>query len=242
MLELDRLTKSFGGRAAVSEISFDLRAGDVLGFLGQNGAGKSTTMRMIAGVLEPDSGDARISGHSIVSDRRTAQAALGYLPEGAPLYLDMTPIGFLTFIADAHGLSKKDRNAAIERVVADARIGNVTRQQIGTLSKGYRRRVGLASAILHDPPVLILDEPLDGLDPLQKQAVRALIARMAQTKAILISTHTLEEVPAMCSRVILVDQGCVLADDTPESLAAKHPDGIEGAFIALTSKEELVQA
>jgi len=199
-------------------------------------------MRMIAGVLEPDPGDAKIAGHSIVTDRRLAQAAIGYLPEGAPLYLDMTPIGFLRFIADAHGLSKQERTAAIERVVADARIGNVTQQQIGTLSKGYRRRVGLASAILHDPPVLVLDEPLDGLDPRQKQAIRALVARMAKTKSILISTHTLEEVPAMCSRVILIDQGCVLADDTPDGLAAKHPDGIEGAFIALTSKEELVQA
>lgn len=238
MLELDALTKSFNGRAAVSNMSFHLEKGEVLGFLGQNGAGKSTTMRMISGVLEPDSGDARIMGYSITRNKRAAQSQLGYLPEGAPLYRDMTPIAFLRFLADAFGLSRAACNDAIERVIADARIANVAEQPIATLSKGYRRRVGLAGAILNDPPVLLLDEPTDGLDPIQKRAVRALITRMAQDKAIVISTHTLEEVPAMCSRVIVVDCGQVVADDTPEGLAKSRPGGLEEAFIMLSRERE----
>lgn len=235
MLDLESLAKSFRGTAAVSGISFSLAQGEVLGFLGQNGAGKSTTMRMIAGVLEPDAGDARIMGHSIVGARREAQKLIGYLPEGAPLYADMTPMGFLRFLADTHGLSRPERRSAIDRVIADARIASVAKQPISTLSKGYKRRVGLAGAILHDPPVLLLDEPTDGLDPVQKRAVRALIARMAPDKAILISTHTLEEVPAMCSRVIVVDRGMVVADSTPEDLAASQAGGLEQAFIQLAS-------
>ncbi|MCF6329871.1 MAG: ABC transporter ATP-binding protein [Henriciella sp.] len=238
MLELDALEKSFNRKSAVTNMSFTLAKGEVLGFLGQNGAGKSTTMRMIAGVLEPDAGDARILGHSITQARREAQRHIGYLPEGAPLYRDMTPSRFLRFMADAHGLSRSDRNNAIERVIADARIAAVAGQPISTLSKGYRRRVGLAGAILHDPPVLLLDEPTDGLDPIQKRAVRALIARMAPKKAILISTHTLEEVPAMCTRVIVVDHGRVIADDSPENLANSRPGGLEEAFIKLATEPE----
>ena len=238
MLELDALEKSFNGKSAVSGMTFTLSKGEVLGFLGQNGAGKSTTMRMIAGVLEPDAGDAMILGHSITQARREAQRHIGYLPEGAPLYRDMTPTTFLRFMADAHGLSRSDRKNAIERVIADARIAAVAKQPISTLSKGYRRRVGLAGAILHDPPVLLLDEPTDGLDPIQKRAVRALIARMASEKAILISTHTLEEVPAMCTRVIVVDHGRVVADASPENLANSRPGGLEEAFIKLATEPE----
>ncbi|MEM9055789.1 MAG: ABC transporter ATP-binding protein [Pseudomonadota bacterium] len=223
---------------AVAGLSFSLKQGEVLGFLGQNGAGKSTTMRMVSGVLEPDQGDARINSHSIISERRLAQSQIGYLPEGAPLYRDMTPLTFLRFIADAHGLARSTRKMAIERVIADARIANVTGKQIAALSKGYRRRVGLAAALIHDPPVLLLDEPTDGLDPIQKRAVRALVARMAQEKAIVISTHTLEEVPAMCSRVIVIDKGRVVADDTPEALAKSQPGGLEEAFIALADSRE----
>jgi ABC-2 type transport system ATP-binding protein len=237
MLSLSALEKSFNGHAAVQGISFDVTQGEVVGFLGQNGAGKSTTMRMVSGVLEPDSGDATIIGHSILSNRRDAQANLGYLPEGAPLYHDMTPIGFLGFLADAHGLTRTERKTAIERVVADARIASVAGKPISALSKGYRRRVGLAGAILHDPPVLLLDEPTDGLDPIQKRAVRALIARMAQDKAIVISTHTLEEVPAMCTRVVVVDHGHVVADDTPNALSGAYPGGLEEAFITLSQEQ-----
>lgn len=233
MLELDALKKSFGDHEAVSALSFSLNKGEVLGFLGQNGAGKSTTMRMIAGVIEPDAGDARITGLSITKQRLEAQRQIGYLPEGAPLYRDMTPLTFLRFIADSHGLNRSERRNAIERVVADARIASVASQAISTLSKGYRRRVGLAGAILHDPPILLLDEPTDGLDPIQKRAVRALISRMAAQKAILISTHTLEEVPAMCSRVIIIDRGRMVADKTPEELAKGSKGGLEEAFMTL---------
>jgi len=239
MLEIEKLTKSFGDKHAVRGVSFALNKGDVVGFLGPNGAGKSTTMRMIAGVLEPDEGDAVIAGLSITGDRRAAQAALGYLPEGAPLYDDMTPPDFLRFMARARGMPKDDIEAAAAKATADARISGVSRQRIGSLSKGYRRRVGLAAAILHDPPVLILDEPTDGLDPNQKRAVRALIARMAPEKAILISTHTLEEVPAMCTRAVVVDRGRIVADDTPDGLLSASPDGsLAGAFRELTDQSE----
>ena len=239
MLELQNLKKAFEDHVAVAGLSFNLQKGEVLGFLGQNGAGKSTTMRMIAGVLEPDSGDAVINGHSITSARRAAQSQIGYLPEGAPLYRDMTPLTFLRFMADAHDLQRGERKNAVDRVIADARIGNVTGQQIASLSKGYRRRVGLAAALIHDPPVLLLDEPTDGLDPIQKRAVRALVARMAPEKAILISTHTLDEVPAMCSRVIVIDKGHIVADETPTALAESRPGGLEEAFIDLADSREV---
>lgn len=242
MLHLNQLKKAFGDHIAVANLSFKLEKGEVLGFLGQNGAGKSTTMRMISGVLEPDGGDALINGHSITNQRRAAQSQIGYLPEGAPLYQDMTPLTFLRFVADAHGLPRTSRKDAVDRVIADARIGNVAHKQIAKLSKGYRRRVGLAAAIIHDPPVLLLDEPTDGLDPIQKRAVRALVARMAAEKAILISTHTLEEVPAMCSRVIVIDKGKVVADDTPDKLAARSPGGLEEVFISLADRREVERA
>lgn len=238
MLELQNLNKAFGDHVAVSQLSFSLQKGEVLGFLGQNGAGKSTTMRMIAGVLEPDSGDAVLNGHSIITARRDAQSQIGYLPEGAPLYRDMTPVGFLRFIADAHGLSRTARADAVDRVIADARIANVADRQIAALSKGYRRRVGLAAALINDPPILLLDEPTDGLDPIQKRAVRALVARMAPEKAIVISTHTLEEVPAMCSRAVIINHGCVVADGTPEDLAKRAPGGLEEVFISLANGPE----
>ena len=236
MLSLTGLTKRFGTHLAVDQLSFDVGRAEVVGFLGPNGAGKSTTLRMVAGVLLPDSGEARIAGQSILAERQAAQAALGYLPEGAPLYLDMTPPAFLCFLARARGLVGAARDEAIDKAIADCRISSVVGKKIGALSKGYRRRVGLAGAILHDPPVLILDEPTDGLDPNQKQAVRALVARMSENKAIVISTHTLEEVPAMCSRVILIDRGRIVADDTPQGLS----DGrsLEEAFRHLTDQSE----
>ena len=239
MLDIQKLEKSFGDKRAVQGISFTLEKGTVLGFLGPNGAGKSTTMRMIAGVLEPDAGDAVIGGKSVVSERRTAQAMLGYLPEGAPLYDDMTPPEFLQYMAAVRRLPKNIRTEGVERAIADSRISTVCDQPIGSLSKGYRRRVGLAAAILHDPPVLLLDEPTDGLDPNQKRAVRALIARMAPHKAILISTHTLTEVPAMCTRAIVVDRGRIAYDGTPDDLARHGPDGsLESAFTKLTDQSE----
>ena len=239
MLEIENLQKSFGDKQAVKGLSFTLEKGEVLGFLGPNGAGKSTTMRMISGVLEPDEGDARIVGHSITAQRRLAQSQIGYLPEGAPLYDNMTPPEFLRFMGRARGLRGSALEDAAAKATADARIAGVSDQRIGSLSKGYRRRVGLAAAILHDPPVLILDEPTDGLDPNQKRAVRSLVARMAPQKAILISTHTLEEVPAMCTRALVIDRGRVVADDTPEGLLKYASDGtLTSAFRELTDQAE----
>lgn len=238
MLEVESLSKSYQSRPAVAGVSFEIAQGEVVGFLGQNGAGKSTTMRMIAGVLDADEGDARLLGKSILSERKDAQRHVGYLPEGAPLYLDMTPRGYLRFLGDCLGLAMAARRDAIDRVVADARISAVADQPISSLSKGYRRRVSLAGALLNDPPVLLLDEPLDGLDPIQKRAVRALIARMAPEKAILISTHTLEDVGMMCSRVLIVDHGMIVADDTPDALAARSNGGLEATFVDLVSTED----
>jgi ABC-2 type transport system ATP-binding protein len=236
VLTVDRLTKSFGWRSAVRGVSFGVAKGETVAFLGPNGAGKSTTLRMIAGYLEPDEGDAAINGASILSQRTRAQLSLGYLAEGAPLYLDLAVKDFLGFLARTHGLARETARAAIARVAEDAAITDVLSRRIETLSKGYRRRVALAGAIVHDPPVLILDEPTDGLDPNQKIAMRALIARMSADKAILISTHQLDEVEAMCSRAVLIDRGEIRADAAPAELAKRTPSGrLEDAFHALTS-------
>jgi len=235
LLKVDHLVKSFGTKRAVSAVSFTVNRGEAVAFLGPNGAGKSTTMRMIAGFLEPDSGDAWIAGASILSRRTKAQMSLGYLAEGAPLYLDLSVRAFLGFLARTHGLSRAGTRQAIERVAADARIEDVLNRPIETLSKGYRRRVALAGAIVHDPPVLVLDEPTDGLDPNQKVAMRALVARMTADKAILISTHQLDEVEAMCSRALVIDGGVIVADASPASLATSAATGrLEDAFHALT--------
>jgi len=235
-LKVDELTKSFGSRPAVRGVSFCVAKGETVAFLGPNGAGKSTTLRMIAGFLEPDAGDASINGASILSQRTRAQLSLGYLAEGAPLYLDLTVKDFLGFLARTHGLSREAARNAIARVAEDAAITDVISRRIETLSKGYRRRVALAGAIVHDPPVLILDEPTDGLDPNQKIAMRALIARMSAGKAILISTHQLDEVEAMCSRAVLIDRGEIKADAPPADLARRTASGkLEDAFHALTS-------
>lgn len=234
LLKVDRLTKSFGRRTAASEVSFRVNKGEVCAFLGPNGAGKSTTLRMIAGYLEPDSGDAVINGVSVLTDRTGAQVSLGYLAEGAPLYLDLTVKAFLSFLARAHGLKAEATKAAIARVAQDAQIVEALGRPIETLSKGFRRRVALAGAIIHDPPVLVLDEPTDGLDPNQKQAMRALVKRMAADKAILISTHQLDEVDSMCSRVVVIDRGRIVADATPADLAAKTGGSLEAAFHDLT--------
>jgi ABC-2 type transport system ATP-binding protein len=236
VLTVDRLAKSFGSRHAVRSVSFNVARGETLAFLGPNGAGKSTTLRMIAGFLEPDAGDAAINGSSILTDRTRAQLSLGYLAEGAPLYLDLSVIDFLGFLARTHGLDRKAARTAIERVAEDAAIKDVLSRPIETLSKGYRRRVALAGAIVHDPPVLILDEPTDGLDPNQKIAMRSLIARMAADKAILISTYQLDEVEAMCSRAVVIDRGEIKADAAPAELAKRAPSGkLEDAFHLLTS-------
>ncbi|MDX2104028.1 MAG: ATP-binding cassette domain-containing protein [Alphaproteobacteria bacterium] len=224
MIVLNELSKRFGIIRAVDRVSFTVNRGEVLGFLGPNGAGKSTTMKMLAGFLTPSGGSASICGHDVVAQPIQAKQRLGYLPEGAPAYPDMTARGFLMFIAGVRGLSGREATQRIGWAVERTQLTRVLDQPIDTLSKGFKRRVGLAQAILHDPDVLILDEPTDGLDPNQKHEVRGLIRDIAGDKAIIISTHILEEVEAVCSRAIVIARGRVLADDTPDALVAQDPD------------------
>jgi ABC-2 type transport system ATP-binding protein len=221
MIEVRHLTKSFGPVTAVDDVSFALGRGEVLGFLGPNGAGKSTTMKMITGFLAPSSGTAVICGHDIVDAPIPAKREIGYLPEGAPAYPDMTPKSFLRFVAAIRGFAGAEAARRIALAVERTELAAVLDQPIETLSKGFKRRVGLAQALLHDPPVLILDEPTDGLDPNQKHEVRALIAALAAEKAIVISTHILEEVDAVCTRAIIISAGRLLADSSPGALAAR---------------------
>ncbi len=239
MLKVENLKKSFGSFEAVKGISFSVAKGEVLGFLGPNGAGKSTTMRMITGFIPPTSGTAVICGHDILKDPIGAKSALGYLPEAAPSYRAMTVEDFLTFIAKARGFSGAAVKERVAAVIGKARLANVARQTIDTLSKGYRQRTCFAQAILHDPQVLIMDEPTDGLDPNQKFVVREMIKEMAREKAIIISTHILEEVDAVCTRAIIIAQGEIKADGTPEELRALDPSGkLDVVFRNLTMKEE----
>jgi ABC-2 type transport system ATP-binding protein len=219
-IEINDLAKHFGDIKAVDGVSFSVKKGEVLGFLGPNGAGKSTTMKMITGFLTPTRGTVKVCGHDVLTDPISVKANLGYLPEGAPAYADMTPVSFLRFIADIRGLSGKDKAKAVESAAERARIKHVMYQPIETLSKGYKRRVGLAQAILHNPPVLILDEPTDGLDPNQKHEVRMLINDMSEDKAIIISTHILEEVNALCNRNVVIANGKVKFNGTPQELEA----------------------
>ncbi len=221
MIKTEQLTKRYDSLTAVDDVSFHVGPGEVLGFLGPNGAGKTTTMRMLAGFVTPTSGRANICGHDVESEPLKAKAALGYLPEGAPLYGEMTVRRFLEFIADLRSLTGARRAQRLGHVIEHLQLGGVLDQTIETLSKGFRRRVGLAQAIMHDPPVLILDEPTDGLDPNQKHEVRTLINDMARDKIIVISTHILEEVDAVCTRAIIISRGRIVADDTPTGLAAR---------------------
>jgi ABC-2 type transport system ATP-binding protein len=243
VIKVAGLTRRFGALTAVDGLSFEVHPGEVLGFLGPNGAGKTTTMRMLAGFITPTSGHASICGHDVVTDALRARAALGYLPEGAPAWGEMKVCDFLRFIAGLRGLaSRRDR---LDAVVARLELQSVLAQPIDTLSKGFRRRVGLAQAILPDPPVLLLDEPTDGLDPNQKHAVRGLIRDMARDKIIVISTHILEEVAAVCSRAIIIARGRIVADDTPQRLleqAGNPPGGLDTVFRSITSTADAAAA
>jgi len=221
MIAVRHLTKRFGPITAVDDVSFAVSRGEVLGFLGPNGAGKSTTMKMITGFLAPTGGTAVICGADIIETPIPAKRHIGYLPEGAPCYPDMTPAGFLDFIAHIRGFAGAEAERRIDLAVQRTQLKSVLDQPIETLSKGFKRRVGLAQALLHDPDVLILDEPTDGLDPNQKYEVRRLITAMAPQKAIVISTHLLEEVDAICTRAMVIASGRVLADGTPAALAAR---------------------
>jgi ABC-2 type transport system ATP-binding protein len=238
MLEIRHLTKRFGPFTAVDDVSFTVARGEVLGFLGPNGAGKSTTMKMIAGFLAPSRGTAIISGWDVTRHPIEAKKRIGYLPEGAPAYPDMTPAAFLDFVARIRGYRGKEASARIAAAVERTTLGEVMYQSIETLSKGFKRRVGIAQAILHDPEVLVMDEPTDGLDPNQKHEVRALIREMAPQKAIVISTHILEEVDAVCTRAMIVARGRIVADGTPQELEQRAPSGrLDDVFRQVTVQE-----
>ena len=223
MVEINNLHKTFGPIVAVDGVSFSVRKGEVLGFLGPNGAGKSTTMKMITGFLTPTSGTVRICGYDVQEEALAAKTRIGYLPEGAPAYDDMTPASFLTFIGEMRGYRGETLKRTVSEIVEKVNLQSVVDQPIETLSKGFKRRVGLAQALLHDPEVLVLDEPTDGLDPNQKHEVRTLIRAMAQEKAIILSTHILEEVHAVCSRAMIIAKGKVVFDGTPAELEGQAP-------------------
>ncbi len=223
MIEAKNLVKWFGPILAVDDVSFTVERGEVLGFLGPNGAGKSTTMRMITGFLPPSAGSVSIDGLDVVSDGIAARTKVGYLPENAPGYPEMTVHGFLHFVAEVYGLRGRAGSDAVERVVETCHLGSVLYQPIDTLSKGYRHRTCFAQSILPDPPILILDEPTDGLDPNQKQEVRDLIKEMGKSKAIILSTHILEEVDAVCTRVLIIDRGKLVCNGTPDQLRRRAP-------------------
>ena len=225
MIKTQNLTKNYDGLLAVDDMTFSVEPGEVLGFLGPNGAGKSTTMRMIAGFITPSRGTASICGHDVGTEPLAAKAELGYLPEGAPNYGEMTVAGFLNFIADLRSLEGTLRKTRLDYVIGRLQLEPELGQTIETLSKGFKRRVGLAQAIIHDPRVLVLDEPTDGLDPVQKHQVRTLINEIASEKTIVISTHILEEVDAVCTRAIIIARGKIVADDTPEGLKSRAPSG-----------------
>ena len=221
MIEISDLAKRYGNFSAVSGISFSVKPGDILGFLGPNGAGKSTTMKMITGFLAPSEGGVRIYGNDIQNNTIEAQRLIGYLPEGAPAYDEMSVETFLRFICEARGLIGDSQTKALSRVIDMMSLAPVLKQRIQTISKGFKRRVGLAQAILHDPKVLILDEPTDGLDPNQKHEVRKMIRNLSKDKIVVVSTHILEEVSAVCSRAIILNEGKIVVDSTPSLLLEK---------------------
>jgi len=227
MIKVENLVKTFGPKRAVDGISFSVERGEVLGFLGPNGAGKSTSMRMITGFIPPTEGAIKVGGFDMVENPIPAKRLIGYLPENAPAYTDMTVYGFLLFAAEVRGLRGDDRKKAVHRVVEMCFLEAVLHQSIDTLSKGYRHRTCFAQSIIHDPDILILDEPTDGLDPNQKHEVRNLIRRMGEKKAIVFSTHILEEVEAVCSRAIIIDRGRIVANGTPQEL--KQRSDLAGA-------------
>jgi len=247
VIKVENLSKAFGPKLAVNDVSFSVERGEVLGFLGPNGAGKSTTMRIVTGFYPPTSGRVTVGGFDIVENPIAAKRLFGYLPENAPGYADMTVDGFLKFAAELRGLQGEARKQAINRVIELCHLGNVLYQSIDTLSKGYKHRTCLAQSLIHDPDILIMDEPTDGLDPNQKHEVRNLIKRMGENKAIIFSTHILEEVEAACSRVIIIDRGRIVANGTPQELKARsdvagavriHVRGVAAAAL----KEQLAQA
>lgn len=238
MIKIQHLSKSFKGKLAVDDLSLEVGQGEVLGFLGPNGAGKSTTMRMITGFIPPSSGSITVCGFDVLKDPISAKSKIGYLPESAPSYQDMTVLSFLRFAADIRGLTGVDEQNAVERVIELCQLQNVLRQTIDTLSKGFRQRTCLAQSLIHDPEVLILDEPTDGLDPNQKHDMRNLIRQMGRTKSIIISTHVLEEVEAVCNRAVIIAHGRIVAQGTPDEFKSRSKTGrIDDYFREVTGAE-----
>ena len=238
MIEVKGLVKVYGTKRAVDGVSFTVKRGEILGFLGPNGAGKSTTMKLITGFISPNAGTAIVDGHDVTQEPVAVKRKVGYLPENAPAYPEMTVEEFLTFIAETRGFRGAARAAVVNRAAELTHLTPVRRQTFETLSKGYKQRVGLAQALLHDPPVLILDEPTDGLDPNQKNEVRALIKNMATEKAVVLSTHILEEVEAICTRVIIISAGKIVVDETPAQLQARQPGArLDEIFRTLTQSD-----
>ena len=236
MIKVENLSKAFGAKVAVDDVSFTVERGEILGFLGPNGAGKSTTMRMITGYIPPTAGVAYVGDHDITENPIEAKRLIGYLPESAPLYTDMTVEGFLGFCAEVRGISGADKAKAIDRAIEMCFLKQVRHQSVDTLSKGYRHRTCFAQSIIHDPDILVMDEPTDGLDPNQKHEMRMLIRRMGQSKAIIFSTHILEEVEAACTRAIIIDQGKVVANGTPDEL--KNKSELAGSYIVSLNNSE----
>ena len=241
MIKVENLSKSFGAKRAVDDISFEVGKGEVLGFLGPNGAGKSTTMRVITGFIPPSGGKASICGLDILENPIEVKSRIGYLPEAAPSYTEMRVLSFLNFAAEMRGLRGDQRRQAVRRVVDLCHLDGVLGQAIDTLSKGFRHRTCLAQALIHDPEVLILDEPTDGLDPNQKHEVRSLIRSMGENKAIIFSTHILEEVDAACTRAIIIDRGRILANGTPAELKARSSSGSLEDFFRSVTRSDVVQ-
>jgi len=238
VINVKKLKKRFGPITAVDGVSFSAAKGDVLGFIGPNGAGKTTTMRMIACLTRPDEGTAEINGFDIWNDSLNVRRSIGYLPENTPLYGEMTTLSFLRFIVDIRGIAGGDKERELERVIDICSLGEVVHQSIETLSKGYRKRVGLAQTLIGDPAVLILDEPTDGLDPNQKRDIRSLIVNMAQDKSIIVSTHILEEIEAICNRAIVINRGRIAADATPEEFRKQGGGRIDEFFETVTRGSE----
>jgi ABC-2 type transport system ATP-binding protein len=239
MISINKLSRKFGSIVAIDGVSFDVGKGEVLGFLGPNGAGKSTLMKILACFLKPDSGTATVCGYDILKNPVEVRKSIGYLAENVPLYNEMTVGDFLNFVCDARDINGMNRKQALDRIVPMCSIESVYHQTIETLSKGYKRRVGLAQTLIHDPDVLILDEPTDGLDPNQKHEVRGLINQMSKDKCIIVSTHILEEVDAVCSRAIIISKGEIQVDSTPEKLKEEYKCGLDEIFRKITRAKEV---
>ena len=237
MIKIENLVKTFGAKRAVDGISFSVERGEVVGFLGPNGSGKSTTMRMITGYYAPSAGKVSVGGHDVVDSPLEAKRLIGYLPENAAAYTDMTVHGFLGFAAELRGLAGEAKRKAVARAVERCFLSSVLHQSIDTLSKGYKHRTCLAQALIHDPEVLILDEPTDGLDPNQKHEIRNLIRELGRTKAVVFSTHILEEVDAPCTRAIIIDRGRIVAQGTPDELGRPLDEVFRRITIPDTAKK-----